>query len=438
MTTAIRTSTLKIGENRGVPRIWVEGTYLNSAGFYAGMKITANYDNDNGQIVLELDANGDRVVSSSRKSNRAPILDINNEEIRRIFADAQYVQVETSVGKIVITPAKTERKRASRVKDGTVGSIFSGGGLLDEAAKQAGYKTAFGVEWNPDYGDIWQANHNGHLYQGCISQIDYRTLPKVDLFLGGIPCEPFSLVRRQEGNKRRSAEDIPENHELGDMSVWALMMIEATNPSTIVLEETPQYIASGIGTVLLSSLRRMGYNVEWRIINGTEYGGVTTRQRVVIVAKDGAINWPTACESQRTMAEILLPADHSECEWFNYETKSWLFTHWAEQTAKGNSFASGQITPDTKSVQAITKRYFAGQGGNPVVKDVRPGREGWFRWLTLTEVRRIMGLKDTYNLGTTLTTAGEVMGQGVLVDVFRQIIESVAPRTVKYVRRAAA
>ena len=78
-------------------------------------------------------------------------------------------------------------------------------------------------------------------------------------------------------------------------------------------------------------------------------------------------------------------------------------------------------------MQAITKRYFAGQGDNPVVKDTRPGREGWFRWLTLSEVKRLIGLPDQYDLGCTRTTAGEVLGQGVLVDVFHRIIRSVAP-----------
>jgi hypothetical protein len=95
---------------------------------------------------------------------------------------------------------------------------------------------------------------------------------------------------------------------------------------------------------------------------------------------------------------------------------------------KGNGFASQQITPDTAAVQAISKRYFAGQGDAPVVKDVRPGREGWFRWLTLSEVKAIMGLPSAYELGGTKTLAGEVMGQAVLVDVFTKIIGAVAPQ----------
>jgi len=61
------------------------------------------------------------------------------------------------------------------------------------------------------------------------------------------------------------------------------------------------------------------------------------------------------------------------------------------------------------------------------VKDVRPGREGWFRWLTLPEVKAITGLPAEYDLGPAKTRAGEIMGQGVLANVFRRIIEAVAP-----------
>jgi site-specific DNA-cytosine methylase len=245
----------------------------------------------------------------------------------------------------------------------------------------------------------------------------------------GIPCEPFSGIRRQAGNKRRDPGDLPESHELADLSVWGLMLADAVNPTTVVVEQVPRYLSSGIGTVTVSALKRMGYTVDSRVIRGTDYGACTSRRRSVLVANDGGFRWPRRTRKCPRLGDLLLPPDEPACEWFNRELKPWLFDHWDRQRARGNSFASQQITPETQSVQAITKRYFAGQGDNPVVKDVRPGREGWFRWLTVPEVKRIMGLRDDYDLGPTKTTAGEVLGQGVLVDVFKKIIRSVASGT---------
>jgi DNA (cytosine-5)-methyltransferase 1 len=421
----IRTSVLSIGRNRGKPRLWIEGRFLERAGFAVGRRVTTVFARN--KLVILLDDTGDKQVSLSRKAGRYPILDFNCQAIDQAFARIQHVQVETRSGRIDITPARTERRKLLRKRDGTCGSAFSGGGLLDEAARQAGYRTLFGIEIDPDFADIWQANHTGKMFQGCISQVDMRKLPQVDLLLLGIPCEPFSSIRRQGCNIRRSTDDLPEQHDLADLTLWGLLLVDAVNPTTVIVEQVPQYLQSGIGTVALNVLRRMGYHVETRLVTGTEFGALSTRQRCVIVAGDGPVVWRKPHRIARTLADILLPADSPQCQWFDRRTKSWLFEHWDVQTARGNSFASQQITPATTAVQAITRRYFAGQGGNPVVKDVRPGREGWYRWLTLAEVKRLMGVPEHFDLGPTLTTAGEVLGQGVLVDVFRQIIASVAP-----------
>jgi DNA (cytosine-5)-methyltransferase 1 len=424
----IRTSVLTIGENKGTPRIWIEGKYLKQAGFEQGQKVRTEYGQN--QIIITLAPDGDKLVSGGRSAAKNPVLDYQNTDITRAMNAAKKIEVKTRFGQITITPAKSEVRLASRVSDGTCGSVFSGGGLLDEAAKEAGYNPTFAVEIDPAYADVFQSNHKVHMHASCISEVNLRSLPHVDLLTLGVPCEPFSQKRRNDGGTEKRKTSGPADHELADMSFWALMVVDATNPCTAIIENVPAYVESEIGQITMTALRRMGYNVEHRIIAGTEYGALTTRRRAVIVAATDAIEWPELSVNTRTLGEVLLPAEHPECAWFHTSdpSKNWLFSHWATQTAKGNGFASQQLTAETPAVQAISKRYFAGQGDAPVVRDVR--REGWFRWLTLGEVKAIMGLSLTYDLGETKTFAGEVMGQGVLVDVFAKIIRAVAPRRV--------
>ena len=145
----IRTSVLSIGRNRGKPRLWIEGRFLERAGFAVGRHVSVTFDRN--QIAIRLDDAGDKQVSVSRKAGRYPILDFNCQAIEQAFAQVQRVQVETHSGRIDITPARTERRKLLRKRDGTCGSAFSGGGLLDEAATQAGYRTLFGIEINPDF-----------------------------------------------------------------------------------------------------------------------------------------------------------------------------------------------------------------------------------------------------------------------------------------------
>lgn len=416
-----RTSTLSIGENRGKPRIWIEGKYLGANGFAKGQQVKTTWMN--GIVTIEaVEDGGDHKVAERRGRQ---VLDYNCAAIGKVFDNADKVTVSTSAGRIVITPSRSEAKRITRTAtdNKTAGSIFSGGGMLDEAVRQAGYTTTFGVEWNDKYADVWQENHSGHLYQGCISEVPLRALPQVELFTGGIPCEPFSRARRQVGNKKRTVGGYVD-HDLADMTFWALQVIDACNPRTVVLEEVEDYVTSELGCIAIKVLQRMGYNVDWRVVAGTEYGALCVRKRAIIVAvSEGEVNWPAPTSASRTMADILLPHDHADCEWFTRSDKEWLWNHWEKQTAKGNGFVSQQVTADTSHVQAITKRYFAGQGDNPVV--AHPTKPDTFRWFTIDEVKAIMGLPQSYKLGEAKTTAGEIMGQGVLVDVFRQVIESV-------------
>ena len=400
----IRQSILSIGENREKPRIWIEGKYLEKAGFNKGTKININWMSD--KIIITTQLDGNRIVSGKKY----PIIDMNTEKIKEIFVSDK-VKVDICYGIITITKTKRENKINNLLSDHSAGCVFSGGGLLDEAVNQSGYNIKWSVEANPKYADIWQNNHKGIMFNGDIADFDYSELEQVQLLVAGIPCEPFSQVRQNK-------EEVSENL---DLTMFFLMIVEHVNPQKIILEEVPAYLKSEIGMACIMSLKRMGYKVEHKLMSGTEYGQLTTRKRAVIVASlTDDPKFPEAFETNRSMSEVLQDVNDPECEWFNRETKGWVFDHWENQKAKGNNFQSQVITKDSKSVQAITRRYFAQQAGNPVVG--HPLSNELFRWLTLTEVKRIMGLPDSYDLGDTKTFAGEVMGQGVLVDLFKQVI----------------
>jgi DNA (cytosine-5)-methyltransferase 1 len=408
-----RQSFAKIGDNRGAPRIWLEGKYLSAYGFDKGCAISASFED--GKITIRPADDGSRTVVGRRGSS---IIDINSSEIASSFYDDTKVHVEVSHGLITISRSEADRT-GRRARNKKAGSIFSGGGLMDKAVLMAGFLTVFGVDSNPAFADVWQANHTGTMVNSCVSDAlaEADRLEEVEMLTMGIPCEPFSQSRRDG--------IATGDHDLADMTMWAGAFIHKLNPRTVVIEQGHKYLESDIGKAFVRMLRRMDYNVDHRIVSGLDGNELTIRKRTVIVARTGAdVVFPPDLERTRTMADILHNPEDPRCEWFTKETKPWLFDHWDRQTAKGNGFASQQITGDTEAVQAITKRYFAQQGDNPVVKDEREGREGWFRWLTIDEVKLIMGLPEDYDLGTAKTTAGEVMGQGVLVNTFARIIQA--------------
>ena len=104
------------------------------------------------------------------------------------------------------------------------------------------------------------------------------------------------------------------------------------------------------------------------MIGPIDFGGLTSRKRAIILARTGGpVEWPVPnLFSTRTLSDVLLPT--KQREWFNEESKPWLFRHWREQVAKASGFVSQQLTANSSHVSTITKRYFAGQGQHPVVK----------------------------------------------------------------------
>ena len=419
-----RFSTTKIGRNKDAPRVWLEGLYLLRAGFLPAHRIQVHFSQQRVEITLAPE--GTRVVSSKTRHNQSiPVLDLNTSALADSFGPITTLQVQINNGTIVLTPTQTERLRATRCRNGKEGSLFSGGGLLTEAARLAGYQPAFAVEINEQYAKVFEENHHeARMFNLSIEDVPVKMLPAVELLSIGLPCEPFSMARRVEkGTGKKCNKTLPpEAHPLGDLTVWAALVIRALNPATVVIEEAPGYLNSGAGFMMRLFLERAGYTVEARVIDPREYGEITARVRTVIVAHSGSdFRWPEPAPNTRTFAEIRDDESLLEDRYFTSETKPWLTNHWANQTAKGNGFTSTQLDNQSTSVPCVSKRYFSQQGTGAVVKHLQ--RPECWRWMTLAEVRRLHGVPDSYYLGEeSKTRAGEILGQGVIVSFFQKII----------------
>ena len=105
----------KIGQNRGAPRVWLEGLQTEKAGFAPG----ARYDiKVQGQtVVLTANNDGTRVVSGKKIGERTnPVIDINSKELLAIFDGMSAVRVGVKKGEIYLVPMATELKKQERFK----------------------------------------------------------------------------------------------------------------------------------------------------------------------------------------------------------------------------------------------------------------------------------------------------------------------------------
>ncbi len=432
-------TTLKLGVNRGKPRVWIEGKALASAGFLPGTFFTARFEDN--RITLQLlpesgpgyNQNERKVSGKAKDSGPHPIIDMNTAEIETAFKGVSRIAVQMTVGRIVITPARTVVQAATRVLAAASVALFAGIGLLSESAQAAGFPVVAANEISTEYAEVHDANHGGYMMNCSIEDARFeelKSLGPIGLLHAGIPCECYSKIRRNTGNEKADKTLAPEAHELGDMVFWALRAIDIVNPHTVVLEEVPEFLKSGAGCIAMHALRRMGYTVDSKVIDASDQGMLTRRKRAVIVATTfDRVDWPADVQCQQRLRDVLLPADSLDCEWFTRatESKQWLFNHWKTQTDKGNHLVSAIVSYNDASIGTIKKRYLAGQGDNQVVihPDDEQKPEPRYRWLTVLEIKRLMGLPDDYYVGDTKTLAGEGLGQGVAVTAFTRIIRSV-------------
>jgi DNA (cytosine-5)-methyltransferase 1 len=106
MNTTMTTLELKLGSNRGKPRIWIEGKALLASGFDPGMAFHATFEP--ARITLALGALPgvkSRTVSGKiRASGPHPIIDINTIEIFFALPGVGRISVEMGEGIITILP----------------------------------------------------------------------------------------------------------------------------------------------------------------------------------------------------------------------------------------------------------------------------------------------------------------------------------------------
>jgi DNA (cytosine-5)-methyltransferase 1 len=104
-----------------------------------------------------------------------------------------------------------------------------------------------------------------------------RKLPKLDMYVCGFPCQPFSTAGRMEGSK----------DPRGNIFMHCVSTIQQTNPSIFILENVKGIIYIDSGEYFknirntLDSLTK--YSVYYTLLNTRDYGIPQHRERLFIV-----------------------------------------------------------------------------------------------------------------------------------------------------------
>jgi DNA (cytosine-5)-methyltransferase 1 len=163
--------------------------------------------------------------------------------------------------------------------------ICSGAGGAALGLRTAGFSSVGLIELNAHAVTTLLANRQlGPVIFNDVCQIDYTSyVGKIDLFAGGVPCQPHSVLGNQEG----------ENDER-DLFAHSVEMIRLIQPRAVMLENVSGFAhrqAALYRAQIFEGLRKAGYDAELFATSASDFGLAQARPRLVFVAmRDGLMS----------------------------------------------------------------------------------------------------------------------------------------------------
>lgn len=440
MATLIQTT---ISENRGNPRLWIEGARLAREDIEPGMALKVTHRA--GQLLLapvedeQEAAEGEIRVNVSRRKRGdkvTPLLELRLPLLAKLFGLAARVVIKLIKGKLTIARHHQDDRIAEResslletLEAGeplTTCSMYHGGGVLDSALhegfERAGLSSYVKIasEIESKYIDSSLTNNpqlfrdDSMVLNAPVEQLAFTAgHVKTHLLVGGVPCTGASNAGKAK-NQIKYAEQHPS---AGAQFFAFLRMIETTNPAICLLENVTQFRNTPSYAIILSVLKTWGYRVMDVDLNGNDYGALENRTRMAMVAvSEGlALDFnidaiPALTDKPDTLADVLEPADD------RFRDYTYLREKEDRDRKAGKGFMRQLLTPAATTVPTITRDYNKVRSTDPQLS--HPTDPNLTRLFTVGEHARIKGIPEPIVAGLADTIAHQILGQSVIYPAF--------------------
>jgi DNA (cytosine-5-)-methyltransferase len=185
--------------------------------------------------------------------------------------------------------------------------LFCGCGGMSLGFEQAGYNILLGI-------DVWQ----DALKTYCFNRKNVKTLcadistltgkdivkvignTSVDVIIGGPPCQGFSVAGK------RIVDD-----ERNKLYKGFVQMVDYFRPRAFVMENVPNILSIGGGAIkdaIIADFSALGYTVEYKVLNASDYGVPQNRRRAIFVGLQNGKHFvfPAPLESDKITAKEAL------------------------------------------------------------------------------------------------------------------------------------
>lgn len=300
------------------------------------------------------------------------------------------------------------------------GTYFSGGGLVEEGLKGI-IDPVVAVEYDRKISGVYRNNFGQHIVTADVRDVDPKELVKhidgeVEYFHASPVCKNYSQAKSNGGEVELDKETAKSTADF----------IDAVKPRVVTIENVKGYKDSEAMKIITQALDKNGYKWDADVYNAADYGGYTSRERLIVRAvKDGELpekpkkqprkgGWleavedilPTLTEKKSGVApwmDARLKVDG--IDWQKVEKPLYVM---------GSAYADGKIPHAYGDEILPTLRTKSGDviimpGGKVLRADGRV-------------LARITGLGDDYLLPKTESLAHTIIGNGIPVQLTKGVI----------------
>lgn len=268
------------------------------------------------------------------------------------------------------------------LEDAVVLDLFAGCGGLSLGFEAAGFRT-IGYEMVDSAVETYNKNLKGTCYNQFLEVgFDYPELEKIDIVIGGPPCQPFSRFGNQMG-----IEDARDGFPV------FIDAVKRIKPKVFLFEN----VANILGRhkwyleLIVSELRKLGYVVEFQIVNAVDYGVPQNRERLICVGHRSSFTFPRKEPKRTTVEDAIGDLMHT------YDEKSRFLTPEQERyiavyEEKSHCVTPRDLHPD-RPARTITCRNLAGATSDMQRVRLPDGRR---RRIEVREAARLQSFPDWF------------------------------------------
>lgn len=164
--------------------------------------------------------------------------------------------------------------------------LFCGTGAISYGlhAHDKRFAVLGGIDLNEVACNTARANHpNGKFLCDSVTKLSPRQfadrigVKSIDMIVGGPPCQGFSSLRP---NRQSNIND-PRN----ELYRYFIEYVRYFQPSVFLMENVVGLVSESNGQLLgeiMNGFRKLGYAVDWRLINAANFGVPQKRERVIL------------------------------------------------------------------------------------------------------------------------------------------------------------